>query len=84
MEGFEGKVLSELVEIASREYSNRDILGDRWTKKLVKIMVAVYWGTGLWHPRFMKEEQKPREVGAGRGSLKERETGIGKTVPPKD
>jgi hypothetical protein len=38
--GFEGKLLSELVEIAQCVYNNRDTPEDRQAKKLSKVMVA--------------------------------------------
>jgi hypothetical protein len=40
LEGFEGKILSELTEIAQYVYNNRDMPEDRQVKRLSKVMVA--------------------------------------------
>lgn len=39
MEGFEGKLLSELVEIAPKTYNHRDTPEDRQAKTMAKVMV---------------------------------------------
>jgi hypothetical protein len=40
VEGFEGKLLSEIIEIAQCVYNNRDMLEDRQAKRLSKMRVA--------------------------------------------
>jgi murein DD-endopeptidase MepM/ murein hydrolase activator NlpD len=40
LEGFEGKILSELIEIAQHVYNNRDMPEDRQARNLSKVMVA--------------------------------------------
>ena len=58
MEGFEGKNLSELVEIAQRVFNNRDEVDIAQTKKMIKVLLATMQGV---EPKGLPRKGRGRE-----------------------
>jgi hypothetical protein len=60
LEGFEGKFLSELIEIAQRVYNNRHMPEDRQAKRLPKVMVAALQTPTSRSPANQKLARNPK------------------------
>jgi hypothetical protein len=60
LEGFEGKLLSDLIEIALCVYNNREMPEDRQAKQLPKVMVAALQTPAFRTPANRQLARNPR------------------------